>query len=202
MKKIVLIITLLPALTGLSSADLGIMDTVSESTAKLGLSSLGVSQVYDHPSTIPTGEMFIPVYYNRTNAEGNGAETVPNDSSKSDVDYVPASQMKGVAGAPGVSGTGGKEGKDGKDGRNGTDATIDNHLFLNIGFGIRWYDWKHIALTSGYKYDVRHYNHTVDLAVVQVKLGQSYEERRLEALNRKLEALESNLAVMQIIEDR
>lgn len=197
--KIRLILTLLPLLTAASYADLGIMDTVSESTAKLGLSGLGISQVYDHPSTIPTGEAFIPVYYNRTNAEGNGAETVPNDTSKSDVDYVPASQMKGVAGSPGVSGTGGKEGKDGKDGRNGTDATIDNHLFLNVGLDLRWYDWKHVALASGYRYDVRHYNHTVDMAVVQVKLGRSYEERRLEALNQKLNEIQKELNTLNAL---
>lgn len=186
------------SLTGVAFADLGIMNTTSESTAKNEAAGIGITQVYDHPNQSPNGQFVVPVQYNRTNAEGNGAEFDSNNSKKNDIDYIPLTQLKGAAGAAGAAGSAGatgaagqkgdkgKDGADGKDGRNGTDATIDNHLFLNVGLDLRWYDWKHVSLNSGYRYDVRHFNHTVDIAVVQIKLGRSYEQRELDKLKKLL----------------
>lgn len=204
MKRVGLCVGLMLAVAGDSFAGLGIMDTVNETLAKTGASSLGVLDVYDHPADVSKGQFYVPVQYNRTNAEGNGAEFDPNTSTKTDIDYIPLSQMKGMQGAQGVQGTegtagargvqgqtgqkgnDGKDGKDGKDGHDGTDANINNNLFLNIGSDVRWYDWKHVALHSGYRYDVRHFNHTVDIAVIHVKLGRSYEEREIEKLKKLL----------------
>lgn len=200
MKRVGICAGLLLTIAGTSFAGLGIMDTVNETLAKTGASNLGILDVYDHPSDVSKGQFYVPVQYNRTNAEGNGAEFDPNTSTKTDIDYIPLAQLKGAQGAQGTAGdTGaagsngkngndGKDGKDGRDGRDGTDATIDNHLFLNVGADIRWYDWKHVALHSGYRYDVRHFNHTVDIAVVHIKLGRSYEQREIDKLKKLLGA--------------
>lgn len=182
-------------------ADLGIMDTASETNAKNGAAGVGITQIYDHPADAPNGQFVVPIQYNRTNAEGNGTEHDSNDSKANDIDYVPLSQLKGATGAQGVAGsqgstgaqgnTGAKgatgaQGKNGVNGVNGTDATIDNHLFLNVGLNVRWYDWKYVSLNSGYRYDVSHYNHTVDMAIVQIKLGRSSEQRDLDRLRKQL----------------
>lgn len=204
---------------GTAHADLGIMDTVSEAAAKNGAAGVGITQIYDHPNQPPNGQFVVPVQYNRTNAEGNGAEHDGNDTKPNDIDYVPLTQLKGATGAQGGQGTQGiqgvqgdigltgaqgnagstgaagvkgntgdkgKDGAKGVDGRNGTDANINNNLFLNVGVDVRWYDWKYVSLNSGYRYDVKHYNHTVDIAVVQIKLGRSSEQREIDRLRKQL----------------
>lgn len=204
MNKLLIAAILVPTV---AFADLGISDTVSESAAKNSASGMGITTIYDHPNDSPNGQFVVPIQYNRTNAEGNGGEHDPNDSKPNDIDYVPLTQLKGATGAAGVagatgntgskgdtgsigkSGNDGKNGKDGKNGLDGKDASIDHHLFLNAGLSLRWYDWKHVSLTSGYRYDFNHYNHTVDMLVVNIKLGKSYEQRELEAQKKEIESL-------------
>lgn len=196
--KNVLLATGILALAGtMAFADMGlnypaVTDSQAEHDAKAGAAGLGVTQVYDHPTQAPDGQFYVPVEYNR-NGDPAAAEQDPNaPHNTTDIDYVPLSQLKGSAGVQGTQGTTGSKGdvgqagKDGKDGRNGTDATIDNHLFLNVGLGLRWYDWKYVSLNSGYRYDVRHFNHTVDIAIFQIKLGKSYEERLIDQLRKEL----------------
>lgn len=212
MKKLSIIVAAL-SLSGFSYADLGIMDTTSEAAAKTEASNLGITQVYDHPGDVANGQFVVPVQYNRTNAEGNGAEFDSNDSKKNDIDYVPLSQLKGSVGATGASGSDGAAGSQGVQGVQGTKGDTgakgdkgekgdrgddgNNRLTLNLGVGVRWYDWKHVSLTSGYRYDVRHFGHTVDMVVFNIKLGRSHEERLLEAQNKKIEALEAALLRLQ-----
>lgn len=200
-------------------ADLGIVDTVSELAAKTGASNLGILNVYDHPGDVSNGQFYVPVQYNRTNAEGNGTEHDANFSGRSDIDYINLSDLKGAQGVAGASGSNGSDGSNGvngsngatgsqgaqgnkgdkgdkgnkgdkgdtgKNGANGTSANADNQLHLNVGAEVRWYDWKHFALSSGYRYDVRHYNHTVDMAIIQIKIGSSYEEREIQKLKKML----------------
>lgn len=194
---------ILAASSTFAFADLGIMDTPSETTAKNGAASAGITQVYDHPDQSPNGQFVVPVQYNRTNAEGNGAEHDPNNSKKNDIDYVPLSQLKGAAGTNGADGAVGNTGANGSKGDTGETGQKgdkgdkgepgdngEHRLTVNIGAEVRWYDWKHVAVASGYRYDVNHHSHTVDAVIFQIKLGRSYEDRRLDALQKKLDRLE------------
>jgi hypothetical protein len=200
-KLAVFIATILTA--SVARADLGlnypaVTDSQAEHDAKAGASGLGVTTIYDHPTQAPNGQFYVPVEYNRVGDPAAGEQDPNAPHNTTDIDYVPLSQLKGSAGAAGAQGTQGvtgskgdtgakgKDGKDGKDGRDGVDANINNNLFLNVGLDVRWYDWKYVSLNSGYRYDVKHYNHTVDIAVVQIKLGRSYEQRELDELKRKL----------------
>lgn len=212
MKK-VLILGLFTALVGPAWADLGIMDTVSETQAKTNASSLGVTQIYDHPNDVANGQFIVPVQYNRTAAEGNGAEHDPNASKPNDIDYIPLSQLKGTngingsngvngaVGSQGDTGVAGKDGQNGKDGLNGKDGRdaddMNNRLTVNVGAEVRWYDWKHFALGSGYRYDAWHGGHTVDALVFQIKLGKSYEERTALAQDARIKALEAAISRLQ-----
>lgn len=181
-------------------ADMGInypsvTDSPNEYNAKAGADSLGITTVYDHPTQAPNGQFYVPVEYNRPGDPAAGEQDPNAPHNTTDIDYIPLAQLKGAQGAAGASGAAGSKGdvgatgQNGKDGRDGTDATIDNHLFLNVGLDIRWYDWKYVSLNSGYRYDVRHFNHTVDMAVVQIKLGRSHEQRELDKLRKEVESL-------------
>lgn len=195
-------------------ADLGlnfpiVTDSVNEFNAKQGVSNLGITQIYDHPADVPQGQMFVPIEYNRVGDPGAGEQDPNTPHNTNDIDYVPLSQLKGTNGAAGIAGAVGSQGAQGQQGVKGdTGAKGDkgdkgdpgddgnNRLTLNIGAQVRWYDWKHIALTSGYRYDVRHFGHTVDVLVVQIKLGKSYEERTLEEQAKELRDIEEMLRRM------
>lgn len=187
----------------IARADLGlnypaVTDSQAEHDAKAGAAGLGVTTIYDHPTQAPTGELYVPVEYNRPGDPAAGEQDPNAPHNTTDIDYVPLSQLKGTAGAIGAQGTQGnvgskgdtgdkgKDGKDGKDGRDGVDANINNNLFLNVGLDVRWYDWQYVSLNSGYRYDVKHYNHTVDIAVIQIKLGRSSEQREIDRLRKQL----------------
>lgn len=181
-------------------ADLGIADTASESAAKGELSSLGVTTLYDHPADAPNGQYVIPVEYNRTAAEGSGGEHDANDGKNNDIDYVPVSQLKGAAGAAGTQGTRGVQGDQGIQGVKGDKGdkgdTGDNgnsRLNLNVGASVRWYDWKYVNLTSGARYDIRHYGIEVDMMMVNIKLGRSYEDRKLDNQEKEIQELKALL---------
>lgn len=97
---------------------------------------------------------------------------------------------QGTTGSTGKSGADGTNGKDGAKGDAGTPGKDGNNeldaLRLNLGIDVRWYDWKHVALTSGYRYDINHGGQTVDMLVVHIKLGSSYEDREIAKLKRLL----------------
>lgn len=205
MKRVILTV-IFTVISTVAFADLGIMDTASETTAKTGVSNLGVTTVYDHPADAPNGQYVVPVQYNRTNAEGNGTEHDSNDSKPNDIDYIPVSQLKGATGAAGTTGTTGSQGqqgvkgndgKDGTNGLNGKDANIDGHTFINVGAMVRWYDWKNVSLNSGYRYDFNHNEHTVDAMIIQIKLGKSFEDRKVSALQDRVDRLERLLTRME-----
>src|ERR1700686_4183513 len=102
--KIVILISGVLFLVPISArADLGIMDTTSETNAKTGASNIGITQIYDHPGDVANGQYVVPVAYNRMAAEGNGTETQAGDAKPNDVDYIPLAQLKGAAGAAGVN---------------------------------------------------------------------------------------------------
>lgn len=91
-------------------------------------------------------------------------------------------------------------GKDGKDGVNGQDYNGDHRLNTNIGADIQWYDWEHASIRSGYRYDFNHKGHVVDIGVLTVKIGKSYETRQLEAMRKKIEILNSRWNVVTVPE--
>lgn len=207
MKKLCLFVVIL-GVSGNVLADLGLnypvtSDSVNEHNAKVGASSLGITTIYDHTNQAPQGQFYVPITYNRVGDPAAGEQDVNSAANTTDIDYVPLAQLKGATGqagasgaqgsagsqgSQGVQGTKGDKGDKGKDGRNGDDG--DNRLTLNIGATVRWYDWKHVNITSGYRYDINHYCHTVDMVMVNIKLGKSYEQRETAALEKRLALLE------------
>lgn len=105
-------------------ADLGVMDTISEISAKNEAKNIGVSIIFDHPNQISNGQYVVPVEYNRTNAEGNGTEFDPNYAGKSDIDYIPLSQLKGAKGDTGTTGNTGATGQIGAMGFRGETGAV------------------------------------------------------------------------------
>ena len=97
----------------------------------------------------------------------------------------PVVGTQGPKGDPGDSivgpaGVDGRDGRDGRDIRNG--ATT-----VNLGVNVRWLDFKHADLSSGYRRDVKHGGNTIDALILGIKVGKSYEQKRIEALEKKLE---------------
>lgn len=195
-------------------ADMGlnypiVSDSVNEYNAKAVASLLGITQMYDHPTQVPQGQMYVPVEYNRVGDPGAGEQDPNTSHNTSDIDYVPLSQLKGLsgqAGAQGMQGTQGSQGVKGDTGAKGEKGAAgkdgddgNNRLNLNLGASVRWHDWKHINLTSGARYDVRHYGWQVDMVMLNVKLGKSHEERVIEDQNKRIEALERALATTFVI---
>lgn len=60
----------------------------------------------------------------------------------------------------------------------------------NVGAEVRWADFKYFSLNSGYRYDVKNKGNIIDAAIVQIKLGRSYEERRIDKLEYDLRVLQ------------
>lgn len=191
----------------IARADLGIMDTVSETSAKTEASNLGITQVYDHPGDAPNGQYVVPIAYNRTAAEGNGTETQAGDAKANDVDYVPLSQLKGATGAAGASGAAGIAGTNGQTGQAGTNGAqgvqglkgdkgnpgknleapaIDPRLDVEI----REFDSKHWAMSSFASFGMQ--TSTARYIVGQrltLKLGKSYEEKQMSLLEARMQKL-------------
>lgn len=90
-------------------------------------------------------------------------------------------------GPQGPSGAQGVPGLKGPQGDPGQDYDGDHRLTTNIGADIQWYDWEHASIHSGYRYDFNHKGHVVDIGVVTVKIGKSYENRKLADLEKKLD---------------
>jgi Collagen triple helix repeat (20 copies) len=192
-------------------ADLGnnypiVTDSVNEYNAKSGANGLGITTIYDHSTQAPQGQFYVPVEYNRIGDPAAGEQDPNAPPNTTDIDYVPLSQLKGAPGAAGAVGSQGSQGMQGVQGVKGDTGAQgpkgdkgdpgdngDNRLFLNVGAEVRWWDWKHIALTSGYRYDIHHYNNTVDMLVIQIKLGKSYEERILEKQAKEIANIEETL---------
>lgn len=99
---------------------------------------------------------------------------------------------------PGSQGPVGPAGNPGPMGPSGSDASIENRLETRMGADVRWYDWKHASIHSGYRYDLNHGGHTVDMAVVAVKIGESYQDRQIGILNAKIEALQRMVGVASV----
>lgn len=201
-------------LTGMANADLGlnfpiITDSGAEYNAKQGANSLGISTIYDHPTQAPNGQFYVPIEYNRIGDPGAGEQDPNSPHNTTDIDYVPLSQLKGASGSNGAAGATGSQGTQGVQGNKGDKGATgakgekgdkgapgddgNNRLTLNIGASVRWYDWKYVSLNSGYRYDIQHYGHTVDMMVVQVKIGKSYETRQQEKLEARLALMERML---------
>lgn len=209
----IIVVGIFLVMPSIAKADLGIMDTVSETNAKTGASSLGITQVYDHPGDVPNGQYVVPVAYNRTAAEGNGIETQAGDPKANDVDYVPLSQLKGAtgaagavgaSGAAGVAGAVGTAGINGQTGANGAQGlqglkgdkgdtgknleapAIDPRLDVEI----REFDSQHWTTSSFASFGMQ--TTTARYIVGQrltLKLGQSYEEKQRHLLEKRMQKM-------------
>lgn len=188
----------------LAFADLGIVDTASESAAKNQAAGIGITTIYDHPNDSPNGQFVVPIQYNRTNAEGNGAEHDGNDSKPNDIDYVPLTQLKGAKGDNGIAGTTGvkgdkgavgakgEKGDDGKDGRDGKDANVETRMVAGVVVKIaqeRYFD-----VESFVDYDITYGKVGFFGMRIVIKPGKSYEQRTLEKQQKELDLLKRMLS--------
>jgi len=110
-----------------------------------------------------------------------------------------SSGINGMPGAKGAHGDNGARGQKGDKGVPGDDG--NGRLALNIGAQVRWHDFQHVALMSGYKYDIRHFGQTVDILVIQIKVGMSHEERVIERQRKDIEVLQRMLATTFVVGD-
>lgn len=216
-----LILGLLVGLSVPVYADLGILDNVSEINAKTEASNLGVTQIYDNPQQSPLGHYFVPVEFNRTNAEGNGTQHDADNPLKNDIDYIPLTQLKGIDGAQGVQGlqgvagltgatglvgqtgangtqgvTGqtGAKGVKGDTGERGRDATIETRALVGVGVQIaseRYYD-----VQTFIDYDATNGKIGFFGARLLFKPGKSYETRELEKLRKEI--IDAHLLLREI----
>jgi hypothetical protein len=100
----------------------------------------------------------------------------------------PASTVPGPAGKNGTNSTiPGPVGKAGQSitGPAGQDASIDHTLTAGLGFGMRLYDARHYSLNTLYTHDFVHSGNSV-FGLITIKLGKSWEERRIDKLERLL----------------
>ena len=106
-----------------------------------------------------------------------------------------ASGTNGATGAAGKTGAQGVQGAQGLAGDSGLDATREN-----VGVTVRWHDWQHFSVTSGYKYDVRHQGQEIDIAVLNIKLGKSSEERQIDQLKSEVLKLQEMVSIPRVSE--
>jgi len=106
--------------------------------------------------------------------------------------------VNGQNGSNGVAGTPGKDGKDTSAAFHGTDLAADVAVRLvdTKYFEVQVYDVYVFGSTPGSDVFGNGHNSTIGGRFV-FKLGSSYEDRRIEALNAKLSALEARLARVQ-----
>lgn len=133
-----------------------------------------------------------PVFANCGNGNGNG-----NGCSDNQGPQGPAGQ-DGLNGTNGTDGVNGTNGTNGKDGRNGTDAQVDRSAKLALDAAIRLYDGKYVQLQAFNIYTPSRKDKQDVIgdgqnfmfgARVVFKLGKSYEERRIDELEKKLKLL-------------
>lgn len=206
MKKLGLVFLIVPTL---AFADLGIIDTASEAAAKSQAAGIGITQIYDHPNQPMNGTYVVPVQYNRTNAEGNGAESDPNNSKRNDIDYIPLTQLKGAKGDTGTAGVNGNTGATGskgdqgivgakgetgdagKDGRDGKDANVETRM--GAGVVVKIAQERYFDVESFVDYDITYGKVDFFGMRVVVKPGKSYEQRKLEKQQKEIDNLRAEL---------
>ena len=91
----------------------------------------------------------------------------------------PHHHIIGPAGPQGPEGAIGPSGKDGD--------SSDGNINLNVGVSARWLDAERWGLSSGYRYDIHHSGHIIDLAVLNLKIGKSYQDERIQRLRNELD---------------
>lgn len=114
--------------------------------------------------------------------------------------------VDGANGSNGINGSDGKGGKDGKEGDKGDPGLkgqdgkpgddMEHRLTTNVGAEVRWYDSKRFSIKSGYRYDTNHHGHTVDAAILEIKIGKSYEERIIEKQRKEMDDLKAQITKM------
>lgn len=128
-----------------------------------------------------------------------------DDKAPSSIIYQPVPQpvyvpqpypVPGPTGAPGRNGTNGVNGQNGTNGRDGQDASSDTHYTGRAS--VRVLDTKRWTFGIYDTYDFRD-GHNQELGVEAVlKIGKSYEERRIE----QLEKLVQDLSTIKFLEGR
>ena len=99
---------------------------------------------------------------------------------------------KGDKGDAGVAGSDGKDGKAGVDGQRGRDGVDSRRLAMPVvgEIAARLYDHRYFQLQGFYGYDFRNQVNHVAGARILLKIGTSWEERRLDLLQRRIRQLE------------
>jgi len=130
--------------------------------------------------------------------EGNGniAQWVnPSTEFKGDTGNQGVQGVKGTQGEQGIKGNIGNQGIKGNKGNRGdkgakgaTGKGLRDRYEVQLE--TRLIDTKKFALSNYYIYDTNNDNHCVGLKVT-LKLGKSYEEKRIEDLEKKLDKLQS-----------
>jgi len=160
----------------------------------------------------PQGEQGIPGINGTNGINGQDGSTGP--SGQDGTNGVDGSNgadgtngVDGANGANGSNGTNGNDGASGKDGKAGDKGDpgvkgqdgkpgddMEHRLTTNIGAEVRWYDSKRFSIKSGYRYDTNHHGHTVDAAILEIKIGKSYEERLIEKQRKEVADLKAEIA--------
>jgi hypothetical protein len=114
--------------------------------------------------------------------------TIPElKGEKGDIGQSGKDGLNGEQGLSGVNGQDGKNGTDGKDGKKGEQGEIGKGLKdqYKAGIELRILDTKHTTWSTYMNRDFN--NKTNEIGVkVTIKLGKSYELRRIEELEKKL----------------
>jgi len=166
----------------------------------------------------PQGEQGIPGINGTNGINGQDGSTGPSgqDGTNGVDGSNGADGTNGVDGANGANGADGTNGANGTDGASGTDGKdgdkgdkgdpgvkgqdgkpgddMEHRLTTNIGAEVRWYDSKRFSIKSGYRYDINHKGHTVDAAILEIKIGKSYEERIIEKQRKEVADLKAEIA--------
>lgn len=137
-------------------------------------------------------------YANCGNGNGNGNGCSGEQGPQGPQGPAGQNGTNGTNGTNGANGTDGVNGTNGKDGRNGTDAQVDRSAMLALDAAVRLYDGKYVQLQAFNIYQPSRKQSQDVLgdgrnfmfgARIVFKLGKSYEERRIDELEKKLKLL-------------
>jgi hypothetical protein len=134
---------------------------------------------------------------------GNGNDDCVLGGNCSSGSTVGPQGPTGQNGINGQTGVNGKDGVDGKDGKDGKDATTSYHgADLNADIAVRLFDTRYVQgqVFTVYTFGQRQgqdvfgngQNSSYGARIV-IKLGSSYEERRLDAQQKEIDSLKAAL---------
>ena len=123
---------------------------------------------------------------------GGNCNGQTNQGPKGDTGDTGPQGPQGDKGDDGLAGADGKDGKDGVNGQRGRDGVDSRRLAMPVvgEIAARLYDHRYFQLQGFYGYDFRNQVNHVAGARILLKIGTSWEERRLDLLQRRIRQLE------------